>query len=474
MKTAAWTVVCASLALSGCFEAPPAQEDTEDDGTGDTGATGTGVADDAPPPTSDGPDSGDATGSGDATSGPTTGVDTTATSNVDDATTATTGPDCKDDGDCDAGMFCIEGACGTCADGDDPDALCSGADGALPVCDVDGGTCVACVAATCDGDNPVCDPTVGCLPCVEHFQCPDSACHLLGPEQGSCFDTADVVEASDVTELTNALTGLSAGAQLVINLAAETFTMSGTLSINGEVAILGQPGTIVTGGATNVFAVGGMANELLYLAGIEFDTGPFRVVRCDAPGGVWIDDTSIVGYPVAVLSLCDAHVRRSHFNAAMTGGVALAVEPGGSLQAENSSIGPGTPSAITVFGGDVDLRYMTIAGNETSLDCDSMASGTVRNSILTGTVATGSISSSCFLSFVDNAVDEGFSLGDEVGVYDGNWFTAPAQGDFHLAMPGAAVFADIADWDDGDPLADIDGDPRPQMAPGFVGLDEVP
>ncbi len=76
------------------------------------------------------------------------------------------------------------------------------------------------------------------------------------------------------------------------------------------------------------------------------------------------------------------------------------------------------------------------------------------------------------MSFVDNAAT-GFGFGDDVGSYDETWFVAPATGDFHLSGAGQAEFADIADWDVGDPLADIDGDPRPQRAPGFPGVDEV-
>jgi len=41
-----------------------------------------------------------------------------------------------------------------------------------------------------------------------------------------------------------------------------------------------------------------------------------------------------------------------------------------------------------------------------------------------------------------------------------------------LSAAGEAAIGEVADWDDGDPGADIDGDPRPMAANGFPGIDE--
>jgi hypothetical protein len=130
-------------------------------------------------------------------------------------------------------------------------------------------------------------------------------------------------------------------------------------------------------------------------------------------------------------------------------------------------------TARSIEDSAIDLRYSTIAGNTQSIDCSNSATGVLRNNIIVG-LGTSSISVSCFMSFVDNAVDGGFGFGTDVGAYDPAWFVAPGTGDFHLAGPGQATFADIADWDPGDPLVDIDGDPRPQDALGYPGIDEIP
>jgi len=44
------------------------------------------------------------------------------------------------------------------------------------------------------------------------------------------------------------------------------------------------------------------------------------------------------------------------------------------------------------------------------------------------------------------------------------WFVGYGAGNFHLQNDGLSLFADIAQWQPGDPLTDIDGDPRPTTA----------
>ena len=41
------------------------------------------------------------------------------------------------------------------------------------------------------------------------------------------------------------------------------------------------------------------------------------------------------------------------------------------------------------------------------------------------------------------------------------WFAGYGQGNLWLTTEGDATFAGIAHWSEGDPGADIDGDPRP-------------
>ncbi len=47
-----------------------------------------------------------------------------------------------------------------------------------------------------------------------------------------------------------------------------------------------------------------------------------------------------------------------------------------------------------------------------------------------------------------------------MGDTDPMWFNMPGSGDFRLSLAGAAIFNDIARWTTGDPLVDIEGDPR--------------
>jgi hypothetical protein len=63
----------------------------------------------------------------------------------------------------------------------------------------------------------------------------------------------------------------------------------------------------------------------------------------------------------------------------------------------------------------------------------------------------------------------------EVGefVIGTGWFVSTPAANYHLTPEGAATFADYAVWNTGDPLTDIDGDPRPGVdgAPDFPGAD---
>ncbi|MEM6996145.1 MAG: hypothetical protein AAF721_36900 [Myxococcota bacterium] len=451
------------LLTTGCFNPDgPSANETE----GSTGATPTT----GPQLTTAGGPTGNDTVEVDTTASTPDGTTSDGTSGGESSSTGGPTP-CTDAGDCSDGLLCIDDSCQPCSAAADPDGECEARSGDAPVCDADAGLCVACVAETCDGMTPVCDPAVGCAACTVHADCPDSACHLMGPEQGGCFDVADVEEVSDITELEAALT-IGAGSQLVINLTAETFTVGGTFSVNGEVAILGQPGTVITGGATNLFAFGG-DGQYLYVADVAVDTGPFRAFNCSGAGGLWLDDTVVDGYALGVYSGCETHLRRGRYVSTDDTGAAVEMLAGGELFAENVAFGPGGEVPIRLTDATADLRYVTIAGNALSLICMGGASGTIRNSILVSPTG-GSITPGCQLSFVDNAVDGGFGFGDDVGVYDPAWFVSPAVGDFHLTPAGQATFGGIADWDDGDPLLDVDGDPRPQDRAGFPGIDEVP
>jgi hypothetical protein len=143
----------------------------------------------------------------------------------------------------------------------------------------------------------------------------------------------------------------------------------------------------------------------------------------------------------------------------------------GSLIAENSALGPGATVGLRLEAGAmVDMRYVTIAGNATAAECGNQFAGTVRNSIVSS-VTADSLTGCGNVDWVDDAVDE-IGYGEIIGSHNGDWFVDAAGGDFHLSAAGAVAIGDIADWDEGDPVVDIDGDPRPMMSEGRPGLDE--
>jgi len=374
---------------------------------------------------------------------------------------------CTVAGDCGPAELCIDSMCGPCDAAPDPDAACAEVSAETPFCDAGVG-CVACTPSVCTGDTPACDPAVGCVPCTEHAQCPDSACHLMGPDAGTCFGVSEVVEVSDTTEFNAEFGTLETGDQRVFHVVGSMPGMT-TYGVSGvEVAIIGFEDAEMMGGFTNLFAVA--EDGLMYVANVSISNTPGRAFRND--GGLCLDDVDVSSLNVGVLNDGELRLRRSR----VTGGdgqgeMALQNFGNGSLFAENSALGPGVAVGLLVGDGtSVDLRYVTIAGNVTGVDCDPGVTGTVRNSIVSSTTAA-SIAGCGALDWVDNAVNQA-GYGEVIGAYDSGWFVNPTAGDFHLTAAGAAAIGDIADWDEGDPLVDIDGDLRPTKSEGRPGLDE--
>lgn len=455
---------------AGCFSPTEAPDlDTDGNGTTDAEPTDPGNTMDAPTTTASTSDTDPAaTSATGLTSGPSTTLETTTT---ETETETGIGGSCTAPGDCASGV-CVESECVPCGDTPQPDSACAESDSATPFCSEDGSTCVACTADSCDGSTPACDPQVGCVACNEHSQCPDSACHLGGPDEGSCFDTADVVEVSDTSELDAALEGAGSGGQLVLWLSPGTFDYTGFPLFYyqegvhpPEIAMIGDD-TTLTGGATTLM----FAPPLLYVSDVEFSQGPGRAISCSGSGEVWLDDSSLENYGTAILG-CDTHLRRSQVLGDPTGtdfGGTLSVP---SLVATNSDLGPFGDPLLNVTES-IDLRYVTLVGNMGGLTCEAGANGSVRNSIL---VNPGTSVQGCNgVGFANNAHDQpGEGLGGTVvPEYDPDWFVISSGSRFFLSKSGQEVFEGIADWDEGDPLVDIEGDPRPQEAPSYPGVDE--
>lgn len=380
-------------------------------------------------------------------------------------------------GEAGSGLFCLGGECSECGSAADPDGLCASRSPATPLCDRTRGRCAACLPATCGEAEPVCEPDAGCRACEGHADCPSSACHLSGPSQGACFAAAEVVQVGDASTLRTQIAILAPSAPRALRLAATTFSFDELLSIGAEgteLAIIGQPGTVLTGGPTDgappFLSVG--FDSILYIAGLTIADGPVNAINSSSGSILWLDDVTISGYPnTGVSGTSEGHIRRSRIEAGST-----AVRwQGGSLAMENTSLGPGAGTGLATVGSpSLDVRYITIAGNTTSLSCDASPgpSGIIRNSLLAGTSDPAVSGTACgLLTYQGNAVDQA-GFGELIGHYQAAWFTAPESGDFHLTAAGASAIGATATWAPGDPELDIDDSPRPSDRAGSPGIDE--
>jgi len=337
----------------------------------------------------------------------------------------------------------------------------------------------------CSGNMPTCVEGVGCTPCTEHSQCPASACHLAGPKQGTCFAGSTVVSVGDAASLVSGVTALSSGTERVFRLAAGSYALSNTLTLTngGEVAFVGVPGTVVSGGPSagdarnSAFVINSSASSAItYLAGLSF-TGTSASSALSAGGVVYLDDLRVSGYYRALAANGEVHVRRSWFASSGLGSYLA----GGSLFMQNSAIGPNGYSTEGLQLGastTIDFRYVTIAGSMNAIDCLSAVppvGGTVRNSIFAstagGSVYGGTNGSNCgTIQFAGTVVDQ-TGFGTEIAWYNDTWFAGAATGDFHLTNVGKSAIPQTASRGSDDPAVDIDGDAR-KASNGYPGLDE--
>lgn len=378
-------------------------------------------------------------------------------------------------GDPGSDLACIAGQCTGCSEAPSPEAFCAARSSSTPFCDPGSGSCVACLASTCGGATPVCDPTAGCRACSEHSECPESACHLSGASIGRCFSSGEVVQVASVDALRTQVGILVPQAPRVLRLAATTFSFDDLLEVGSEgteLVLLGQPGTVLTGGPTNGTPpmLSLAFDATLYMAGLTISDGPINAINTSSGSVLWLDDVEIRNYVnIGLAGTGEGHVRRCRIRA----GNAAVRWQAGSLFMENTSLGPGAVIGLQTAGSPIlDVRYVTIAGNVGDLACDASPgpSGFIRNSILTGTADPAIQGSACsLLTFAGNAVDQS-GFGTLIGHFDPAWFTAPANGDFHLTASGASAIGETASLGAGDPPLDIDGTARPST--GAPGVDQ--
>lgn len=468
--------------FDGCVAERPEDECYSPCGQGNTLADDASCLDDETT-VADGSES---TGSSGETENPSTTVDPDTGSSTEEPTT--TGPSgCMSDEECmeaDAPFCDPEGNCVACDGMPEPDVACEGADALTPVCEA--GACVQCTAenpAACEGTMPICGVGNTCEGCTEHAQCPESACHLDGADTGACFDAADVQMVANTTALETALGGVSANDDVVLVLTGSDYSgLSVDLVASAEVAILGDGSQTLSGNRPGgLVATGG--SSIVYFAGVSVQSnGSGDGLSCSG-SAVWLDDAEVRNNAQVGLDVsggCEAHLRRTVVRANSGGGITA---DGGvtSLSLENSvvadNVGATAGPGVRVLGAELSMTYSVVVSNGTfanpdNLECLSGAGGSVRNSIISGPSGNSIVTCNA-LTFSSSAVDA-TGLGGStvnVGAYDSTWFS-PADGLYTLTASGETEFMDIAQWVEGDPLFDFEGDVIPTDVPSFPGYDQ--
>ncbi len=412
--------------------------------------------------------------------GDSSGTDTDTGSESDSGTdsgSSSTGPmPCVGNDDCPdtAAPFCepVSGDCVACDGMDDPDGSCATVDPAAPLCV--GGACVECTAedpAVCDDQLLLCDDeTNACAPCTEHAQCGSGACEL---DVGRCFPedfvaTVDGDGEADymtVTAAVDAVMDRSYGVLVVHELdGGAPYTTPGGLLVDGgkTIALLAAPdeAPIIQGTGGNPGLRVEAAGTILYMDGLRVRNGDAEGLVADG-AFAWADRSRIVQN---------------------SGGGVLA-QGGAVLTLRNCFVGGSVDDAdaLAVDGATANVVYTTLGAgtfNARALVCTAPRGVVVRNSILVSRGGTPPDEIACSMASINNSATEGVVRGTanmDVGGFPGaspqDWFVDYAGGDLSLQNDGLTAFAGIAQWQDGDPVTDIHGDPRLTDALGYAGAD---
>jgi hypothetical protein len=308
--------------------------------------------------------------------------------------------------------------------------------------------------------TPICNAVNECEGCDFHEQCAGTACDIA---TGACFAADCVVEVdgdggADYQNIQAAL--VDGCVVLVHELDGVGVPYIGALSVDGiKVAILAADGEepIVQGTGGNPSL--SLTNDAtVYVQGLTFSQNTVEGIRADG-ATLYLDRAQVVGNTGGGILLENA--ASGHLRNCFVGG-----NGGGAM----SSRGLG------VVGSSLDILYTSVvrndAGTDDSLSCNLAATVTARNSIFVG---RDPASVNCTpLTATNSAFDEAIvGAGNvNVGAIDNEWFEDVFTGELHLLPAGLTVFADIAQWAAGDPLVDIDGEPRPtEPGPDVAGAD---
>jgi hypothetical protein len=389
-----------------------------------------------------------------STQGPTTATDTDTQGTDTDTDTGPTG--CVDNSECTDpnAPLCLEQLCVPCGEAPDPDAACAEVDSATPACGASG-ACVQCTDTNpiaCDGTSPVCDTQAQtCRGCAEHDECGETACAFA---TGECFPEDCILEVpGDHASLEAAINAVPDDGFCVIRLSENGGTdyVDTTVVIDGgkRIAFLNAGGSqiIIQGTGDPTFTVSDASEVYLHRLRVSGNGSDLGLQVSGNNSSLDLDRTEVVD----------------------NNGGGIAVAAGAYLRLRNSIVGGDSSNvdAVGVANGDAEILSSTLFagfGNATALGCGLAGSATVRNSILVANTSSPELD--CADATVTYSALESLPPGEgnvdvgDVDADDNGWFVNVISANFRLSPAGAAIFNDIARWTTGDPLVDIDGEPR--------------
>lgn len=383
-------------------------------------------------------------------------TDTTSTTDTTDTGSTTAAPECASNEDCTdpTTPLCSENAeCVSCEELPDPDAACVELDPQAPLCV--GGACVQCTAANpaaCGGQ--ICDDaTHTCVPCTEHDQCGEAACDML---TGECLSAAEVVHVGlDFATICEAIASFPPGSRGTIIVHAGSYVESCTIDSGRRLGLLAADGELPTWDSSGpqLTVVGDAA---VFIEGLRIANNSSNVGLSMSGGQAWLDRVQLVQNEMGAL-----------------------LDDGAQAVFRNSTVGYLTGGGyIAIYAADasIEVLYSTLIGDAASgqsLLCGPSATVLARNSIVGNYEGNPIECAQAEISYsltTDAFPGEG---NQNVGSLDTDYFVDYSSGNFHLSPSYAGLFAGIARWQPGDPLTDLDGDPRPSIdgASDYAGAD---
>lgn len=366
--------------------------------------------------------------SDDSTSTGSTTSESTGSQSTDSGTAGpcVTAEDCAD---ADASFCAPSGECVSCSALDDPDGACSALDPTTPVC-VDG----------------------ACTRCTGHDQC-SAACNL---STGSCFPLSAVVHVGpgDMPSIEAAVASFESGTEGTIIIHEDYYHEEVLIDGARTLALLAAPGDLPSWDASGDAQLT-VQGATVFVQGLRIagnGSGPGLVVE---GGFAWLDRVRLIGNESGAVITNDAGLVLNNCIIFTVNQAALDVQDSSSATFVYSTL-------AHVFDGP--------------LRCDPESSVIGRNSIVAGDFSAFNECSSAQLSHSGVTGDFDGEGNVHFGGANPNWFMDFFQGDLHLDDEGEQAFGGVALRQAGDPMIDIDGDPRPGVdgTPDYAGADVPP